>query len=97
MAEMCNTCGLPEELCVCEDVSKGSSEVTIEVEERKFNDVTLVRGVPDDIDKSELASTLKSNLACGGTINDDGSIELQGDHRDRIGALLEDEGFTVVA
>jgi translation initiation factor 1 len=74
-------------------VSKGNSEVQIEVEERKFNDVTLVMDVPEDIDKSSLSSVLKSNLACGGTINDDGNIELQGDHRGRVDDLLEQEGF----
>jgi translation initiation factor 1 len=95
MSEMCSTCGLPEELCVCEDVSKTSSDVLVELEERKFNDVTIVKSIPSGIDKSDLASYLKSNLACGGTVNDNGNIELQGDHLGNVEELLEQEGYNL--
>lgn len=96
MAEICSTCGLPEELCVCEDVSKDEVTLEIKTEERSYNKtVTLVIGLPDDVDKSSLASKLKSQLACGGTINDSGNIELQGQHLNRIGPILEDEGYEI--
>jgi len=96
MTETCNTCGLPQELCLCEDVEKTNTMVTIDTEERRYGkEVTLVSGIEGDIDVSDLASNLKSNLACGGTVQDDGAIMLQGHHVKRAADLLEDEGFTV--
>jgi translation initiation factor 1 len=89
----CETCGLPDELCVCEDVERSQSSVTVTTEERSFDKpVTLIEGV--DSDRSDLASDLKSQMACGGT-NKDGRIELQGNHVQRVVDELEDRGFDV--
>lgn len=91
----CNSCGLPSELCVCSDMAKTESTVTVTKESRSFNkSVTLVKGLESDVDKSELASNLKSNLACGGTVKN-GNIELQGEHISRVASLLEEDGLTV--
>lgn len=96
MADVCPTCGLPDELCVCEDIAKFAHSVTIEIEERRYGkEVTIVKGLDArEVDLKGLASELKSSLACGGTTHED-SIELQGNHQDRIEAVLAENGFEV--
>lgn len=96
-SEVCSTCGLPDELCVCEDVAKSDQELEVTTDERRFGKMmTIVSGLnASEMDVGELASDLKSEFACGGTISD-GDIHLQGDHTDRIVSELETRGFSVV-
>jgi len=97
MAEMCETCTLPEELCVCEDVSKSETEVEISVEDRRNNVVTIIEGFEEQFDIESLSSELKKTFACGGTFRDEQNlIELQGNHEgSRLRKFLRDDGFKV--
>lgn len=93
MSETCTKCGMPQDLCVCGDISKEDQQITVKIDSRSFSkEVTLIEGLGDEVDLGDLASKLKTKLACGGTAKN-GKIELQGDHRRRIEEALEEQGF----
>ena len=94
MAEICSVCGLPKELCMCEEIAREQQTVRISVDSRRYGKmVTIVDGIDEnDIDISDLAKQLKNKCAAGGTYKD-GRIELQGDHKKRVKAVLEEMGF----
>jgi len=87
---------LLEELDRQGDLETAEQALSLRIEKRRYDKpVTIIEGF--DLPQSDLKSTasaLKSALGTGGTV-DDGRIELQGDHRDRVPALLRDRGFTV--
>ncbi len=94
MSEICPICGLPKELCMCEEIAREQQSVRISTDSRRYGKmVTVVDGIDgNDIDISDLAKTLKSKCAAGGTCKD-GRIELQGDHKKKVKAVLEEMGF----
>jgi translation initiation factor 1 len=96
MSDICPTCGLPKEICVCEEIAREQQNITIAVDKRRYGKtMTVVDGLnPHDLDMNALVSNLKSICACGGTIKE-GRIELQGDHRTKVKDALEKLGFTV--
>ncbi len=96
MSNICPKCGLPKEICVCEDIAREQQKITIVVDKRRYGKMmTIVDGIdPHELDLDSLISNLKSICACGGTIKD-GKIELQGDHRTKVKESLEKMGFTV--
>jgi translation initiation factor 1 len=55
--------------------------------------VTVVRGLPRG-DLAAVASDLKRHCGSGGAVKD-GSVELQGDHREKAAARLESQGYRV--
>jgi translation initiation factor 1 len=95
MAEVCTTCGLPKDLCVCEELEKEETRIVVRLEMRRFRKpTTMVEGLnPKRSDLEKIAKELKSKLACGGTAKD-GYILLQGDHRDDVRERLVTMGFT---
>ena len=93
MAEVCTTCGLPKDLCVCGEIEKEQQRIRIRLETRKFGrPTTIVDGIDDDSNLQEIAHKLKGFCACGGT-SKNGLIMLQGDHRDRVRDYLVKIGY----
>lgn len=94
MSEICSTCGLPKELCVCETIAKENQVIEVYVEKKKFGkQYTVVTGIDTkEIDIENLLKKLKSKFACGGTAKG-GKIELQGNHKQKVKKALLDTGF----
>ncbi len=94
MTEICNVCGLPKDLCICETIAREKQKIKIYVEKRKFGKtITIIEGLDEkSIDIKSLLKKFKKKLACGGTYKD-GKIELQGDHRLKVKKMLIEEGF----
>ena len=62
---------------------------------RKGKGVCLITGLDlDDAELTKLAAELKKKCGCGGAAKE-GVIEIQGDKRDELKALLEAKGFKV--
>lgn len=93
MANVCNQCGLPQDLCVCETIAREQQKITVTVEKRKFGKkYTIVVGIRKEANIDEILRKLKTKLACGGTAKN-GQIELQGDHKFRVKQVLSELGF----
>jgi translation initiation factor 1 len=94
MPGICSVCGLPEELCMCEEIAREQQHIKIYSDKRRYGKtVTIVEGIDSsDIDLQELARILKTKCAAGGTAKD-GRIELQGEHRKKVKQTLEEMGF----
>lgn len=92
---VCERCGLPKDLCVCETIAKETQKITISVEKKRFGkNYTVITGIDKkEIDLEQLAKKLKATLACGGTIKE-GVIELQGEHKQRVKEILLGAGFS---
>ena len=72
---------------------KNQHQLVFTFEKRKGKPVTLVgRFYLSLEDKKEVLKLLKKKLACGGAIKDEW-IELQGDLKDKIKTVLENNGW----
>ena len=93
MVGVCNSCGLPQDLCVCDVIVREQQKIEVKIEKKKFGKkYTIIIGFEGEVDLSDLAKKLKSKFACGGT-GKGGKIELQGDHRSGIKDALVQIGF----
>lgn len=73
----------------------GVVRIRRETSGRKGKGVTTVSGVPlSDDELTALTARLKKRCGSGGALKE-GIIEIQGDHRDVVKRLLEQEGYTV--
>lgn len=92
--EVCKTCGLPQDLCVCESIAKSAQKVIVRTERRRWGKLTtVIDGLdPKQINMHDLLKKLKGKMACGGAYKGN-QIELQGDHRKSIVPALVKLGF----
>ena len=94
---MCPACRQPVAQCVCKKAvappTDGVVRVFFETKGRGGKGVTVVRGMGlADAELAVVGKKLKAACGVGGTAKD-GVVELQGDHRDRVIALLPGLGF----
>ncbi len=98
--KMCPRCGKPVKRCSCKKTSPvrpndGIVRAGFEKKGRKGSGVTIITGIPkNDKELKITAKALKKKCGTGGTVKN-GTIEIQGDHRDKIIEILQKEGFTV--
>lgn len=99
---MCPDCRRAMADCQCRAAARlpatgdGKVRVLRETKGRGGKAVTVVRGVPLAPDElAGLGKVLRTACGSGGTVKE-GVIEVQGDHLDRVMALLRERGWTVV-
>lgn len=95
MSEVCSTCGLPKDLCVCDSLAREEQRITIKLVKRKFGKMnTIIQGMDDkNVKLKDVCKNLKFKLACGGTVKE-GVIELQGSHMEKVKGELIKLGFS---
>ena len=98
---MCPECRRPIEECRCKQkaasapAGDGTVRVGRETKGRKGKGVTVVTGLPlGHTDLEKLARELKKKCGSGGTVRD-GTIEIQGEHRDTLVEELSRRGYSV--
>lgn len=106
----CATCGQPEGSCRCRAERRGDAgssarpgmpndgivRIARDRKGRGGKTMTIITGLPhEDALLTRLAQTFKRLCGSGGTVTEDGVIEIQGDHRDRLEAKLAELGYTV--
>ena len=95
----CPACRRPLAACTCRKSAApaaspdGIVRVSRETGGRAGRTVTVVRGLGSDAEAA--CRALKTACGSGGTVKDDGAVEIQGDHRDRVVAWLEASGRKV--
>lgn len=99
----CDRCGKLESECQCPPVSVEEEMIppdrqtaVVGVEKRKKGKlVTVLTGFePQPAVIAELFTTLKSACGSGGTIRD-ASVEIQGDHQEKVCRILKELGYRV--
>jgi translation initiation factor 1 len=100
----CPGCGWPQRSCMCSSERRAPNEplparvvakLRVEKKGRGGKTVTVVYDLPrNEAFLKELAARLKRECGTGGALTESG-IELQGELRDRVRAILQGLGYTV--
>jgi translation initiation factor 1 len=100
---VCPRCGWPVDRCACSKSPAGKdalpnrivAKLRMEKSGRGGKTVTVVDGLPNnDAFLKELCQELKRGCGTGGAVKD-GTIELQGELRDRVREQLAKKGYIV--
>ena len=93
MAEICAKCGLPKEICACQEIVKDTTQrIKVYSRRERFKKfVTIVEGLSGK-ELAHAAKELKHLLACGGTAKN-GLIVLQGEHKEKTAGYLVKLGY----
>ncbi len=98
---LCPNCDKPLQKCQCNNKpttgtsSDGIVRILRSTKGRKGKGVTVITGIPLAPEELKtLAKKLKQKCGSGGTVKD-GTIEIQGDHRDQLLELLQGKGWVI--
>ena len=99
---VCRVCGWPADDCKCSGKNSSASvpdrivaKLRVEKSGRGGKTVTVVYDLPRNAEfLKTLCADLKRTCGTGGTVSED-TVELQGDHRDRVRDLLRTRGYVV--
>ena len=96
---MCPGCRNPVDACTCRaqavPAGDGVVRVSRETKGRKGKGVTLITGIPlAGKELKDFAKKLKAKCGTGGTVKDN-TVEIQGDQRDILVPILQEQGWTV--
>ena len=102
LGRLCPDCHQAMADCRCKALAaaarpagNGIARVSRESKGRGGKTVTLVRGLAlDEAGLAALGKRLRSACGAGGAVKD-GVLEIQGDHRERVAALLAEAGHRV--
>ena len=87
---ICDTCGLPVDLCVCGEFDKLESIIKLKTDIAKWGKTrTILENAPEP---KKLVKILKRLVSCGGTAKK-GVIILQGNHVYEISIYLDENGY----
>ncbi len=90
---------VPEKSAIRKLPNLGRVEVRRETSGRAGKAVTTIRAFRAGTSKAQrndLLRELKKTLAVGGFLRPDGGLEIQGDHRERLTAILLEKGYRPV-
>lgn len=102
--DLCPACRRPRKACCCTELAEQERLATLdgivrirrETSGRKGKGVTTISGVPlPNAELKTLAKALKKRCGTGGSVSDEGVIEIQGEHREVLKAELERRGYSV--
>ena len=69
MAVICNTCGLPDDLCACGDLDKDSNHIIIRLETRRFKKKgTMIEGLDPKINNLEKVAKITKIVDVSGNL-----------------------------